>query len=399
MRLLFVHERFGAMAGAEINAYLTAAELKQRGHTTGILHGPATGKSDALWKEVFCDRFEVTNGSNSDFARAAVQKFEPDAIYVHKMADLSVIQALVDSGKPLVRMVHDHDLYCMRSYKYHPLTREICARPASAYCIFPCGALLTRNRNGIWPLKWVSYRAKKKEIGLNRQFQRMVVATEYMKQELLRNGFDTERIEIHAPVPRNNSVPFQSSFSARNLIIYAGQLIRGKGVDVLLEALARLRLDFECFILGDGNHKVYCQELSRKRGLENRVLFKGYVPPEEMKSYYSEASLAVMSSVWPEPFGAVGLEAMRYGLPVVAFDAGGIKEWLIDKVNGFLVPHMDRAQFAMRVEQLLQDKTLARQMGAKGCQLVHEKYNFTKYIDGLEAMFVRTIGERKFGNA
>jgi len=103
----------------------------------------------------------------------------------------------------------------------------------------------------------------------------------------------------------------------------------------------------------------------------------------------------VMSSVWPEPFGAVGLEAMRYGLPVVAFDAGGIKEWLIDNVNGFLVPHMDRSRFANRVEQLLQDKTLARQMGARGSELVREKYNFNRYIDGLEAMFVQAIAEGK----
>jgi len=83
-----------------------------------------------------------------------------------------------------------------------------------------------------------------------------------------------------------------------------------------------------------------------------------------MPAYYSDASVAVVSSAWPEPFGAVGLEAMRYGLPLVAFDAGGVKEWLMDGVSGFLVPHMDRAQFAARIEHLLRDKSLARQMGA-----------------------------------
>ena len=46
MRLLFVHERYGAMAGAEVNTYVTAAELKDRGHVIGILHGPPTGKSE-----------------------------------------------------------------------------------------------------------------------------------------------------------------------------------------------------------------------------------------------------------------------------------------------------------------------------------------------------------------
>ena len=82
---------------------------------------------------------------------------------------------------------------------------------------------------------------------------------------------------------------------------------------------------------------------------------------------------------------------MRYGLPVVAFDAGGIKEWLIDGQNGFLVPWMDRARYAARVEQLLLDKVLARQMGERGRQLVSQQYDFQKYIGGLENLFARVI--------
>ena len=53
-----------------------------------------------------------------------------------------------------------------------------------------------------------------------------------------RNGFDERRIEIHPPVPRMGDAALRSNFSPRNLILYAGQIIRGKGVDVLLRALA-----------------------------------------------------------------------------------------------------------------------------------------------------------------
>ena len=395
MRFLFVHERLGAMAGAEVNAYVTAAELRQRGHTIGLLHGPSTGKSEPAWHETFSERFALAARNNVQLTQAAVDQFDPDVVYVHKMADLAVLRTLMESRMPLVRMVHDHDIYCMRSYKYHPLTRKICARPASGFCVFPCGASLVRNRHGGWPFRWVSYLKKKKEIALNRRFHRMLVATDYMKEQLLRNGFDPGRIEIHPPVPRYLEAAAQSSFSARNLIVYAGQLVRGKGVDVLLQSLAQLSIPFQCVILGDGSHKQYCQSLSRDLGLEERVSFKGYLAPELMRSFYADASLAVMSSVWPEPFGAVGLEAMRYGLPVVAFDAGGIREWLIDEVNGFLVPLMDRAKFAHSVQRLLQDKALARQMGTRGRQLVHDKYNFSRYISGLEAMFARVIAERE----
>jgi glycosyltransferase involved in cell wall biosynthesis len=365
--------------------------LQYRGHTTGLLHGPSTGKGERAWCDLFQERFELAAENNSEATRAALEAFQPDAIYIHKMSDGSVLKSLAESEVPVARMVHDHDLYCMRSYKYFPLSRTICTRGAGWRCIFPCGATLARNRNGGWPVKWVSYLARKKEIALNRRFERMIVATDFMRQELLRNGFDARRIEIHAPVPRAEESAMTASFSDRNLIIYSGQVIRGKGVDVLLEALTRVRGDFECLIFGDGHHRAYCEELSRKLGLADRVKFKGYVPPAELQKFYEDASLAVVSSVWPEPFGAVGLEAMRHGLPVVAFAAGGISEWLFDGQNGFLVPWMDRARFAERIGQLLQNKTLARQLGARGRQLLRDKFNFDQYISGLEEMFSRLI--------
>lgn len=395
MNLLYVHERFGALAGAEANAQITAAELGRRGHALGILHGPGTGKNEAAWQAAFPFRAPLGPGDNAAVVRRALAEFRPDAVYVHKMADLSVIQALVESRTPLLRMVHDHDIYCLRSYKYNYFTRRICRRPATLYCVFPCLASVVRNHNGGSPFKWVSYSDKRREIALNRRFDRMVVVTEYMREELLRNGFEARRIEIHAPVPRRGDPALRSQFSDRNLILYAGQIIRGKGVDVLLEALALLDVKFECVILGDGNHRAHCEALSRKLGLADRVTFKGFVPQEELKRFYRECSVVALSSVWPEPIATIGLEVMRYALPVVAFDAGGIKDWLIDGHNGFLVPWMDRRRFAARLKQCLTDKPLARRLGEAGLKLVSERYDFDRYIRDLEAMFQRVIAERK----
>jgi glycosyltransferase involved in cell wall biosynthesis len=394
MKILYVHERFGALAGAEANAHITAAELAARGHTTGILHGPGTGKNEAGWQAVFNPRFALGPGDNTAAVRAALAAFGPDAVYVHKMADLSVISALVGSGVPLVRMVHDHDIYCMRSYKYNYFTRAICTRPASPYCIFPCLASVVKNSGGGFPLKWVSYAEKKREIALNHRFRRMVVVTTYMRDELIQNGFDPGRIEIHAPVPRMGDPNLRSNFGDRNLILYAGQIIRGKGVDALIEALARLDVNFECVILGDGNHKTRCEQLAQKLGLAGRVHFPGFIPQEELKGYYRECSVVALSSLWPEPIATIGLEVMRYALPVVAFDAGGIKDWLLDGHNGFLVPWGDRDRFAARLKQLLLDKPLARQLGENGLKLVSERYDFNQYISDLETMFARVVRER-----
>jgi len=391
MKLLFVHEKSGSFAGAESNILATAAELKRRGHVVGLLHGTVTGKGQAEWHDVFENRFSLeTNGGAAVIPRV-LDMFGPDALYVHKMADLKVIESLLGSPVPSVRMVHDHDLYCMRSYKYNVFTRRICERALSPFCVFPCGAVVGRNGGNWPPVKWISYSNKLEELKLNKRFQRLLVGSNFMKEELIRNGFESDRIEIHPPVPPPGDPSLHANFSDENIIIYAGQLVRGKGVDVLISALSQVETPFECYIFGDGNHRPFCEKLARSLGLSARVHFKGHVSQDELKLYYREASLIAVSSVWPEPFGAVGLEAMRYGLPVVAFDAGAIKEWLIDGYNGYVVPWMDRAAFAGRIEELLRDKIVARQMGENGRAMVAEYYAFPKYIDGLEKTFARLV--------
>jgi glycosyltransferase involved in cell wall biosynthesis len=386
MKILFVHERFGALGGAEANILATARELKTRGHSVAVFHGPGTGKCEHEWRETFENRFAFPHSSHTQES-ATWQSFQPDVIYIHKLADLALLENLISSQVPVIRMVHDHDLYCMRSYKYNYFTRHICERAMSPYCVVPCGAFLARDHEGALPVKWVSYSAKVRELELNRKLDRLVVASQFMKQELRRNGFAADKIEIHAPVPPRGDPGLRSTFSDRNIIVYAGQIIRGKGVDVLLESLAQMSVPFECFIFGDGKDRAACERLSRKLGLSKRVHFKGHVSAQEIAIFYHEASVAVVSSVWPEPFGAVGLEAMRYGVPVVAFDSGGIREWLMDGHNGFLVPWMDRSAFAQRVETLLKDKRLAYELGENGRRVVAEHFDFSNYVTGLETLF------------
>jgi glycosyltransferase involved in cell wall biosynthesis len=128
-------------------------------------------------------------------------------------------------------------------------------------------------------------------------------------------------------------------------------------------------------------------------GLRDRVRFHGFVPREIMKEFTLQASVLVVSSVWPEPFGLVGPEALSYGVPVVAFDAGGIREWLIDGENGFLVPWMDTDAMGERVERLLRDKELARRLGRRGREMVNNQHNVERQIDALEQVLLDAFHE------
>src|SRR5206468_2877231 len=106
-------------------------ELLRRGHKVGLLHGRGTGRSEEAWRKTFSPCFGLAEGGSAETIPHVLRRFRPEVIYMHKMADLDVIETLLESGAPVVRMVHDHELYCMRSYKYNYFTREICTRPTS----------------------------------------------------------------------------------------------------------------------------------------------------------------------------------------------------------------------------------------------------------------------------
>jgi glycosyltransferase involved in cell wall biosynthesis len=390
MKILLVHDIYGSFGGAETNVLATAEALIGRGHEVGLLARSSSGRGEAAWRELFGESLYGLAGEPTSEIAA---RFAPDVIYMHKCEDLAGIEALLAGGAPLVRMVHDHDIHCLRSYRYNPLTRRICTRPAGAHCVFPCMAPLKRNRGGGLPFKWTDFGQKLRELASSRRFDLNIVATAFMKNELLINGFDPARIEICAPVPRA-AEPLRSSFSDRNLLVFAGQVIRGKGVDVMLQALAKVRAPFEAIILGEGNHRTYCEKLCRRLGLEDRVTFKGFIPQVELRDFYREASAVLVPSVWPEPMGLVGLEAMRNSLPVVAFDAGGIRDWLRDGDNGFLVPWMDTSAFAGKIDALLADKQLGRAMGQRGFARFTRDYDFDAYIARLEELFERVAQTR-----
>ena len=162
----------------------------------------------------------------------------------------------------------------------------------------------------------------------------------------------------------------------------------------MLRALAKVRVPFHANIIGEGNHRNYCERLCAALGLNNRVTFNGFMGREQVNQFYNQASLLAVSSVWPEPFGLVGREAMAHSLPIVAFDAGGIGEWLFDGENGFLVPWKDTDAMAARIENLLQDKKLARQMGTRGRELMSQQQEASRHDCALEQVLLQAVQRR-----
>ena len=137
-------------------------------------------------------------------------------------------------------------------------------------------------------------------------------------------------------------------------------------------------------IIGEGPHRAHCEQLATKLGLSDRVTFTGWIPQEHLHEAYAHARCAVVPSLWPEPIATVGLELLHHGLPVVAFDAGGIGDWLKHREVGFLIPWNDHKEMALAIDQLLKNRPLAQKMGMAGRQLAEQNWVYHNYLNDLE---------------
>ena len=375
MRILYVNEKCGYFGGVEQNIADSAEGLTARGHECFLAFQEVTGRQVAEFQANFKECVPIHSWQHS------VDRIKPDVIYIHK-TNVGLLQDGLE-GVRSVRMIHDHDLCCPRHHKYYAWNGRVCRHKADWRCYLDMAFL--ERVPGSRQLGLVSIGDKMLEMRRNRQLSLLLVASAWMREELIQNGFAAERIET-LPYAVRMPLHGMAPIPKENRILYVGQLIRGKGVDLLLKALPHLCCDYELTIAGTGNAQHSLEQLSRKLGLTGKVRFAGWVGPQDIGDYYAKAKVSVVPSRWPEPFGMVGLEAMHYGRPVVGFNVGGIPDWLEHGVTGLLVPEQDVRAFANALEQLLEDPHLCLKLGEQAQERVRTKFSFENYLDRLEAL-------------
>ena len=387
MKILFVNEKCGYFGGVEQNVAETADGLRARGHEGYLAYGAVTDREVDAYKARFAEAlpcvelgFSVPDQPAYPFEEI-VHRVVPDVVYFHKVADLQFCEHLLSSMRT-VRMVHDHDLCCPRRHKYFMFSGRVCHHKADWRCWLD-GAFLARDPSSRTGFALVSIRDKIKEMRRNRHLGTLLVGSRFMREELLQNGFSEEKVHILPPVVRRPDHP-PTAVPDEQRILYVGQLIRGKGVDLLLHALREVSCEFTATIVGTGNAQAKLEVLCQQLGLADRVRFRGWVSHEELGQFYSAAKVVAVPSRWPEPFGMIGLEAMHYGRPVAADDVGGIPDWLEHEVTGLLVPEQDTTALARSFERVLTDTELAATLGRNAYEHVWKHYSFDRYLDRLE---------------
>ncbi|OYY48762.1 MAG: hypothetical protein B7X95_00725 [Methylophilaceae bacterium 17-44-8] len=169
-------------------------------------------------------------------------------------------------------------------------------------------------------------------------------------------------------------------------VLFVGRLVDWKVVDVVIDAVGITKNPVNFIIVGDGDERASLEQLAQSKGY-HQVQFIGMVPHSEVNRYYDEADIFVLPSV-RECGGAVVLEAMARGLPVIATNWGGPADY-ITADTGYLIDPISReymvAEFARHIDLLATNPELRYQIGMAAIQRVKQYFMWdTKIITMIE---------------
>ncbi|MAF13892.1 MAG: hypothetical protein CMI53_03295 [Parcubacteria group bacterium] len=207
------------------------------------------------------------------------------------------------------------------------------------------------------------------------------------------NGIDS----IISTVNKDQKEKFKikHGLAGNKIILYGGRLSGAKGAEVIVAALARLihqAPQTKLLIAGKkGDVALKLIEFAKKLGVEDNLVFTGWLDREEIAVAFQASDIVVVPSIYLDPFPTVNLEAMAAGLPVVGTCFGGTKELVINDLTGFIVNPLNIDRFAEKLLTLLKNEDLAQEFGNNGLLRVTKFFTLEKQARKLEKFYFESL--------
>lgn len=329
---------------------------------------------------------------------------EPDN-FVHeiqllnKATDLRCRQLLEDwrpGGQPTIFHAHDWlSLDAARELKYEyqlPMIATIHATEAGRH-----GGIHGDLSRYIHEQEyWLTYEA-----------WRVIVCSDFMRNEVIKhfnvpydkcdvvfNGVDAAKFEFEWTEAERAHWRGKLALPDEKVVMYVGRFVREKGIHVLLNAASVILAQEPNtkFVIVGGGFREKLEKFVRWYGLEDKVLFTGFMANRSLHQLYRCADVAVFPSLY-EPFGIVALEGMAAGAAVVASDAGGLREVVLHDQTGTLSFAGDPASLGWAVIRVLRDKDRAEKLKAAARVRLREDFEWAKLAQQTAQVYERVWGE------
>ena len=399
MKILLVARGWGYRGGAEQYLISLVKALSQFGHKCVIMYARKTsnpvGEDVPVSAEYLIPSLDEFPNHNNirDIEKVLeiIEREDIDIIYTREIRNYTILKTFI-AHKPTIARFHGCISTCIRhGVKTFYLSRKICNHRLGYWCYLHGCFLSGEIKGNIWT-KFMAVNKAKYTLGVFQKIKKVLVASQYIKNEFLKHGFKEQQIIVlpHNPA-KISEIDEQNMSYDGNTVLFVGRIDRYKGVDILLKALVLVKHDFNAWIIGEGDYRKKCEHICKKLNLQDKVKFLGWVPNDDLHNFYLKTTLVIVPSIWAEPFSRVGMEAMGYARPVVAFDVGGNSDWLEDGETGFLVKRMDYKAMADKITLLLTNKLLAQKMGLNAYERALVKFNKIDYVKRLIEIFQSVI--------
>jgi glycosyltransferase involved in cell wall biosynthesis len=330
--------------------------------------------ADALPVRELAGVVEVLRGTSD---AAVVLGADPDVVFLHTVDSAGLAVDLV----PRVRTVvyeHDYRHISPGNLRFFQRSEQFCEHGFGARCLL---RPYTQRCNSRRPDRVLS---------TVRRVQRWRGTLEQVAEVLCASEFVSGLVREFAPRARLSVVGYPVDVPAEPLpaaperlhVLYVGRTSPVKGLHHLVDAFVHVAAGHPGvkLLVAAGPDLDEVRERVERAGIADAVELLGWLEGDALVEAYRRARVLALPSVWPEPFGMAGPEALAYGIPVVASDVGGIRAWH-DGVCGDLVPAGDPAALAAALIRFLDDEVAADAAGAAGRARVANDFSLERHLE------------------
>jgi glycosyltransferase involved in cell wall biosynthesis len=393
VNVLHINTHLAQKGGVETYLLSLLPLLRERGLTQRVVYG--SGEAGLFDGAIHIEGIGRHGFREEKVVRRLVREVldaeRPDVVHVHNIDNVGVLQASLEYG-PTILTSHDYRTICPASLLFHKRTQEVCSRHAGLGCFATTvvkHCLTPRPQYAAYfyhRTRWIMRHASR--------FARVVTPSRSVKDRLMRAGFAEHRVEVlpyFCPLPPTSQ---PRPLPAATTITFMGRIAGYKGYAYFIAALGRLPDRIRGLMVGNftPSNERHVRELAREHGCEGRLELRPWASRDAISEVLDATTVLIFPSVLPETLGIVGLEAFSRGVPVVASDIGGVREWLTDRVNGRLVAPKSAEQIRDAVLDLVADERSLIDFGSRGIATIQERFLPSTHTEKLLGMYAQAVG-------
>lgn len=383
MRVMLVHNEYGAFSGEEAVVQNIQKMLEQHGHRVILFMRSSSEIARMRFGKIHAFFSGVYSFSSKKTIHRYLKEFKPDIVHVHNLFPLispSVLGECRRASVPVVMTVHNYRLVCPNGlYMIDGQVCEKCSGGCEYWCILRnCEKSLFKSLG--YALR--NYVARRRRLFLD-NVTVYAALTEFQRQRLIRAGFPVGRIAV---IPNMaDSVEIEATDELGKFVGYVGRISPEKDLPTLMEA-ARSCSHIQFKAAG-----IYDRMPHLLTEAPKNFEFCGHLDKRQLSEFYANSRVLVLCSICYEGFPSVLLEAMLGGKPVICSRIGGLPEIVDDRVNGLLFQPGNVEDLAEKIRCLWNQPDICRKMGQRGREKALGEYSQEKYYEHLMAVYKRAI--------